>query len=63
MTGDIIDEVLEVLNDTENAGNTSSDHRHIETDVYLAGVGRHPTYLHAPISQEFDEIGTVMLIY
>lgn len=60
MIGDIIDEVLEVLNDTENTGNTSSNNRHIETNVYPGVVGRHPACLHAPISQEFDEIGTVM---
>lgn len=60
MIGDIIDEVLEVLDDTEGLGNTSSNHRNIR-NAYPADVGsgaRHPAGLHTPGSQEFDETGT-----
>lgn len=64
MVGDIIDEVLEVLDDTESLGNTSSNHQNIRTNAYPGDVGsgaRHPAGLHTPGSQEFDEIGTFPL--
>lgn len=61
MIGDIIDEVLEVLDDTEDLGNTSSNHQNIRTHAYPADVGsgaHHPAGLHTSGSQEFDETGT-----